>query len=112
MDLICRAHQVVVDGFEFFNDRDLVTVFSAPDYCGEFDNRASVMIVEDNMKCCFKYLQPLKRLRNESPQMSKLFIECDRFEDLFPFKKLSVAQYKEVMNQKVASEFISLKYLQ
>lgn len=44
--------------------------------------------------------------------MSKLFNECDRFEDLFPFKKLSIAQYKEVMNQKVAAEFISLKYLQ
>lgn len=44
--------------------------------------------------------------------MSKLFNECDRFEDLFPFKKLPITTYKDVMNQKVASEFISLKYLQ
>jgi serine/threonine-protein phosphatase PP1 catalytic subunit len=29
-DLICRAHMVVEDGYEFFNDRVLVTVFSAP----------------------------------------------------------------------------------
>jgi len=29
-DLVCRAHMVVEDGYEFFNDRVLVTVFSAP----------------------------------------------------------------------------------
>ena len=33
MDLICRAHQVVEDGYEFCNSRKLVTVFSAPNYC-------------------------------------------------------------------------------
>ena len=27
-DLICRAHQVVEDGYEFFAQRQLVTVFS------------------------------------------------------------------------------------
>lgn len=29
-DLVCRAHMVVEDGYEFFNERTLVTVFSAP----------------------------------------------------------------------------------
>lgn len=32
-DLVCRAHMVVEDGYEFFNDRVLVTVFSAPNVC-------------------------------------------------------------------------------
>lgn len=36
MDLICRAHQVVEDGYEFFAKRQLVTLFSAPNYCGQF----------------------------------------------------------------------------
>jgi len=30
MDLICRAHQVVEDGYEFYFKRQLVTLFSAP----------------------------------------------------------------------------------
>lgn len=33
-DLVCRAHMVVEDGYEFFNDRLLVTVFSAPNVGG------------------------------------------------------------------------------
>jgi serine/threonine-protein phosphatase PP1 catalytic subunit len=32
-DLVCRAHMVVEDGYEFFNERTLVTVFSAPNVC-------------------------------------------------------------------------------
>jgi len=34
IDLICRAHQVVEEGYEFHWNRKLVTVFSAPNYCG------------------------------------------------------------------------------
>lgn len=45
LDLIVRAHQVVQDGYLFFNKRKLVTIFSAPNYCGEFDNNAAAMVV-------------------------------------------------------------------
>lgn len=57
LDLICRAHQVVEEGYEFFGDRQLVTVFSAPNYCGEFDNNAAIMVVDENLVCSFKIVQ-------------------------------------------------------
>jgi len=58
IDLIVRAHQVVEDGFEFFSNRTLVTIFSAPDYCGEYTNSGSMMIVDENLLCSFKVLKP------------------------------------------------------
>jgi len=45
---------VVEDGYEFFADRQLVTVFSAPNYCGEWDNAAAIMIVDEDLMCKFK----------------------------------------------------------
>ncbi|KAF9134403.1 hypothetical protein BGW39_007155 [Mortierella sp. 14UC] len=58
-DLVCRAHMVVEDGYEFFNDRALVTVFSAPNYCGEFDNFGAVMSVSEELLCSFELLKPI-----------------------------------------------------
>jgi len=58
LDLICRAHQVVEDGYEFFAKRQLVTLFSAPNYCGEFDNAGAMMSVDDTLMCSFQILKP------------------------------------------------------
>jgi serine/threonine-protein phosphatase PP1 catalytic subunit len=53
IDLICRAHQVVEDGYEFFQRRQLVTLFSAPNYCGEFDNSGAMMSIDETLMCSF-----------------------------------------------------------
>eukprot|EP00048_Salpingoeca_helianthica_P002018 m.53825 g.53825 ORF g.53825 m.53825 type:complete len:297 (+) comp11852_c2_seq1:158-1048(+) len=58
LQLICRAHQVVEDGYEFFAQRQLVTVFSAPNYCGEFDNAAAVLRVSKGLMCSFAIIKP------------------------------------------------------
>lgn len=62
-DLVCRAHQVVDDGYKFYQDgnhRILVTVFSAPNYCGEFNNSGAVMSVSGDLKASFQLLKPLE----------------------------------------------------
>ncbi|KAM8713507.1 hypothetical protein ACLKA7_013772 [Drosophila subpalustris] len=57
--LICRAHQVVEDGYEFFAKRQLITIFSAPNYCGEFDNAGAMMCVDENLLCSFRIQKPI-----------------------------------------------------
>ncbi|KAK8709670.1 hypothetical protein V6N13_060683 [Hibiscus sabdariffa] len=49
---------VVEDGYEFFANKQLVTIFSAPNYCGEFDNAAAMMSVDKNLTCSFQILKP------------------------------------------------------
>ena len=61
LDLLCRAHQVVEEGYEFFGDRELVTVFSAPNYCGEFDNSGAMMTVNEDLRCSFQILKPINK---------------------------------------------------
>ena len=60
-DLVVRAHQVVENGYEFFGKRQLVTVFSAPNYCGEFDNAGAMMTVDENLMCSFQILKPAEK---------------------------------------------------
>lgn len=61
LDLLVRAHQVVEDGYEFFAGRRLVTLFSAPNYCGEFDNAGGMISVDEDLLCSFQILKPSSR---------------------------------------------------
>nr|CAD2144222.1 unnamed protein product [Meloidogyne enterolobii] len=67
LDLIVRGHQVVEDGYEFFGRRGLVTVFSAPNYCGEFDNAGAVMNVDRELLCSFQILKPSTSTTTNTP---------------------------------------------
>ena len=57
LDLLCRAHNVVKDGYEFFGNKQLVTIFSAPNYCGKNENSGAIMVVNKGLKCSFKVLK-------------------------------------------------------
>ena len=54
MGILC---QVVEDGYEFFSKRQLVTLFSAPNYCGEFDNAGAMMSVDETLMCSFQVMR-------------------------------------------------------
>lgn len=73
LDLICRAHQVVEDGYEFFARRQLVTIFSAPNYCGEFDNAGAMMSVDDTLMCSFQILKPAEKKQRITQANEGLF---------------------------------------
>jgi len=70
LDLIIRAHQVVEEGFEFFANRQLITIFSAPNYCGEFDNSAGILLIDESLICSIKVLRPVEK--GLSPELSDI----------------------------------------
>ncbi|KAI6215470.1 Serine/threonine-protein phosphatase [Aphelenchoides besseyi] len=74
IDLVARGHQVVQDGYEFFGNRKLVTLFSAPHYCGQFNNAAAVMNVDENLQCSFTILRPAMpaSLPNTPPELPNI----------------------------------------
>lgn len=49
------------DGYEFFANRQLVTIFSAPNYCGEFDNAGAMMSVDDSLTCSFQIIKSTEK---------------------------------------------------
>ncbi|KAF8278091.1 putative protein phosphatase 1 catalitic subunit [Trypanosoma cruzi] len=61
LDMVCRAHQVVEEGFQFFpsnTKRHLLTIFSATNYCNEFGNRGGVLCVDKEGVCSLLILEP------------------------------------------------------
>lgn len=57
-DLIIRGHMVVEDGYEFFAKKKFVTIFSAPNYCGQFGNWGAVLSISTGLICSFELLKP------------------------------------------------------
>ena len=70
LELICRAHQVVEDGYEFACGRKLVTIFSAPNYCYRCGNQATIMEVSETMDTEFLQFDPAPR-RGEEQSAAK-----------------------------------------
>ena len=58
LQLLCRAHQLVSEGYKFFGNNKMVTVFSAPNYCGNCGNDGAVMKINENLVCSFIIIKP------------------------------------------------------
>ena len=60
-DLICRGHEVIMNGYEFpfFPNQILVTFSSAPNY-KHYDNKGAVLKIDENLMSNFIIIEPIK----------------------------------------------------
>lgn len=49
LEMISRAHQLVPLGYNFSHEKNVCTVFSAPNYCYRCGNQAGIMEVDEHL---------------------------------------------------------------
>lgn len=50
LNLVARAHQLVMEGYNWCHEQNVVTIFSAPNYCYRCGNQAAIMELDEHMK--------------------------------------------------------------
>ncbi|CAD8087073.1 unnamed protein product [Paramecium primaurelia] len=76
ISLICRAHQLAMEGFKLMFDNSLVTVWSAPNYCYRCGNVASILELDENLKKYYKLFEaaPTDRASNSKKVIADYFL--------------------------------------
>ena len=69
LNLIARAHQLVMDGYNKNHKKMVVTIFSAPNYCYRCGNNAAIMEIDDNL--CSSFTQYIQANDTPEPKVSK-----------------------------------------
>lgn len=58
---VARAHQLVMEGYNWSHEGQVVTIFSAPNYCYRCGNQAALLEVEDSLSMTFLQFDPAPR---------------------------------------------------
>jgi len=64
LELVCRAHQLVQEGYKYMFNEGLVTVWSAPNYCYRCGNVASILAIDKDLRRDFKIFNAVESERN------------------------------------------------
>lgn len=73
IDLIARAHQLVMEGYSMIFKDSLVTVWSAPNYCYRCGNIASVMEFDEHLNRSFKKFDAAPQESRNIPERKPAF---------------------------------------
>eukprot|EP00727_Mastigamoeba_balamuthi_P002119 m51a1_g11904 putative protein phosphatase 2a catalytic subunit (309) ;mRNA; r:625325-626738 len=61
LKLVARAHQLVMEGYNWSHEQNVVTIFSAPNYCYRCGNQAAIMELDEKMRSNFMQFDPAPR---------------------------------------------------
>ena len=61
LSMICRAHQFQQNGYQWSHENNVLTIFSAPNYCYRCGNLAAIMEIDENMKYELQTFEPAPR---------------------------------------------------
>lgn len=76
LTLLARAHQLVMEGYQWAQNNHVVTIFSAPNYCYRCGNQAAIMEIDEHMNYNFIQFEA-------SPDRSTPFDEEKNIPDYF-----------------------------
>jgi len=66
LNVVARAHQLVMEGYNWSHTGNVVTIFTAPNYCYRCGNKAAIMEVDDVLGVSFSQFDPAPRSENSS----------------------------------------------
>eukprot|EP00049_Salpingoeca_infusionum_P028115 m.36383 g.36383 ORF g.36383 m.36383 type:complete len:303 (+) comp9990_c1_seq2:533-1441(+) len=61
LTLISRAHQLIMEGYNWSHERNVVTIFSAPNYCYRCGNQGGILELDDMLNYSFLQYDPAPR---------------------------------------------------
>uniref|UniRef100_A0A1I7XST5 Serine/threonine-protein phosphatase n=1 Tax=Heterorhabditis bacteriophora TaxID=37862 RepID=A0A1I7XST5_HETBA len=68
VDLICRAHQLVMEGYKWHFNESVLTVWSAPNYCYRCGNVAAILELDEQLNKEFTIFEA-------APQVFRMYLE-------------------------------------
>ncbi|MBA0825602.1 hypothetical protein Goarm_010533, partial [Gossypium armourianum] len=82
LQLIVRAHECVMDGFERFAQGHLITLFSATNYCGTANNAGAILVLGRDLVVVPKLIHPLPPAMSSPEASSERHIEDTWMQEL------------------------------
>ncbi|KAJ6796701.1 serine/threonine-protein phosphatase BSL3-like isoform X3 [Iris pallida] len=82
LQLIVRAHECVMDGFERFAQGHLITLFSATNYCGTANNAGAILVLGRDLVVVPKLIHPLPPAVGSSETSPERHIEDTWMQEL------------------------------